>query len=68
MWNKTRLTRRSYPGNEKRHTRTKIFPVTRDHSEVNSVERTVETRGEVLRFQIQSLMPDIPRQLKLRSC
>jgi hypothetical protein len=47
---------------------TKFFPETRDHSKINSSERTVETREEVLRFQMESLMPDLPKQLKLRGC
>jgi hypothetical protein len=42
--------------------------VTREHSETNSSERTFETGEEALRFQMKSLVPDYPKQLKLRGC
>jgi hypothetical protein len=32
------------------------------------MERTVETRGEVLRFQMEPYVPDLPKQLKPRGC
>jgi hypothetical protein len=42
--------------------------VIRNHSEINSSERIVERRKEVLRFQMELLVSDLPKQLKLRGC
>jgi hypothetical protein len=34
---------------------------TRDHTETSTSEETVQTRGDVLRFQMESLVPDLPK-------
>jgi hypothetical protein len=45
---------------KRKHLLDSFIPARRDHSEMKSLEKTVEKREEVLRFHMESLLPARP--------